>query len=305
MSDRLDKSNLEFGQRIATYHGISRPWLSLVTAAILSAIAWIAGLSGQFNSPLSRLLLVAAFCSTALVLVLLQRSRVARKVDLHQKGLLITDGSQSNFFAWNQMRELYQPPVYSWGSYVRGWLPFSKLEPAEPISWTYRIVCRNGQIIRLHHYEGIRGLGRRIEDELFKRLMPLIKDSYDAGYMVRFGRRLVMGSEGIQSGARYLGWNQVADISIDEKSEVKIAELNQNVSWIRIPIRQVANLKILITLLDTIPRSVKKEPRHQAPQFDEFGVMIDTEPQFDSNHNLGNLIDAGSQGEETLSLIHI
>ncbi|MDG2382675.1 MAG: hypothetical protein P8N76_13480 [Pirellulaceae bacterium] len=294
MSDRLDKSNLEFGQRIATYHGIRRTRLGPLMAAIVSAFAWVAGLSGQFSNPLSRLLLVVGFCSSALALVLLQRNRIPRKVDLHQQGLLITTGGHSNFFVWNQMRELYQAPVYGWH-----WLPFSKLTSAEPTHWTYRIVSRNGHRLRLDRYEGIRGLGRRIEDELSKRLLPLIKDSYDAGYMVRFGRRLVISSEGIQIGVRHLSWHQVADISIDEKNYVKIAELNRNIGWIRIPVGQVANLKVLVTLIDTICRSQTNGHRKRAPQFDEFGVEINPKPRIDGDQNLGNLIDAGYHGDET------
>lgn len=79
MSDRLDKSRIQLGQRIATYRGVRQSPLWLVWPALASAGAWSLGLAGWFSEPVNRVLLVIGFCTLAFTLIAIQRFRTRRK----------------------------------------------------------------------------------------------------------------------------------------------------------------------------------------------------------------------------------
>jgi hypothetical protein len=216
-------------------------------------------------------------------------------VDLYQKGLHWTHGRRQAVVLWDEIRELYQTPVYRRLSLLS--------RDSAPHDWSYRLVCRDGRKLHLGRYDGIRGLGRRMQRETSRRMMPLVVDSFQAGYIVRFGRRLAVSDEGVHLGIKCLSWHAIADITVDEADFVRVARAGHAVRWVRIPVSQVANAHVLAELLDMIRDSTARVFNLDRVDGADGGSYRLAETRFDLTHELGDLVAQGFDVEDIREVI--
>lgn len=290
MSEREQKSKQDLGQRLATYQGLAHSPVWAMSLLTVSFLVFFCGFGPWVPEGIDRALQVLGFVGFAASIFLVVSLRASRKVELHQRGIVLCRGRQQKSISWEQIREIYGSPIY------RRHLPWSN--PAEPIRWSYRLVCRDGKRVRLAHFEGLRGLGHRIETELTKRLMPLVKDSFQAGYVIRFGRKLGVSDQGIHLGITCIPWHQIADVAVDEIDYVRIAKADNRVTWIRVPSWQVSNLQLLAKLLDSIRENMANVLDEGRLKHDEFGVIVNSDLRVDPGHDVNDLLAQGYDLEE-------
>ena len=295
MSDRRTNFEILLGRRIASYHPVDPSPVTLLAVAAVSIFALIVGLAGWMADWPSRWLLVGGLAGCVFSALTLIRRRTIRRVDLYQKGIHWTKGRRSIAVLWDDVRELYQIPIYP---------PLAFLSrDSAPCGWSYRLVCRDGRKLHLAGYDGIHGLGRRMQRETSRRIMPLVLESFQAGYVVRFGRRVAVSDEGVHLGFKCLPWHDVADITVDEADYVRVARTGHTVRWVRIPVSQVANAHVLAELLDIIRDTTARafDRRLDEEQSDTYPLL---ERRFDLGHDLGDLAAQGYDVEDIREVIN-
>ena len=290
MSDRQTNTEIRLGQRIASYHPIDPSPLATLILGGVSLVIFMLGVSGWLSDWPSRWLLVGGLAGLVFTILSLFRRHVVRRIDLHQQGILWRKGGRRAVVLWDEICELYQIPVYR------------RLPPAtrnsSPTAWSYRVVCRDGRRLHLAGYEGLRGLGRHMQRETLQRIMPKVIESFQAGYIVRFGRRVAVSDEGLHLGFKCLSWHAIADIIVDEDDAIRVARAGHGVRWVRIPVSQVANVHILARLLDMIRDMTARMFDRDGPLLDDSGPYLQSETRFDFGHELSDLVSQGYDLED-------
>ena len=133
--------------------------------------------------------------------------------------------------------------------------------------------------------------------------MPRVVQSFESGYVVRFGRRIAVSDEGVHLGFKYVSWHEVADITVDEADYVRVARAGQAVRWIRIPVSQVANAHVLAELLDLIRDKKARAFESDEPLADDADPYKIAERRFDVGHDVGDLVSQGYDVEDIREVI--
>ena len=295
MSDRRTNSEILLGRRIASYHPVDPSPAMLLALGGVSICSLLLGITGWLSDWPSRWLLVAGLVGLLFSAMALRRRRTERRIDLYQRGICLTKGRRHAIVLWDDVRELYQIPIYR---------PLAFLSrDSAPCGWSYRLFCRDGRKLHLSGYDGIHGLGRRMQRETSRRMMPLAIDSFQAGYVVRFGRRVAISDEGVHLGFKCHSWHEVADITVDEADYVRVARAGHAVRWVRIPVSQVANAHVLAKLLDMIRDTTARSFELNRTLEEETESYPMPERRFDLGHDLGELASQGYDVEDIREVI--
>jgi len=179
------------------------------------------------------------------------------QLQLYQNGMAVRKTYGTQLIYWNQVYEIYQ-------HYHRVNPLFSR--ESSPYCWSYRLVQRNGHIVRLRGFESIRGLGMRIQHEIAARQLPVALETYRTGYAVRMGRHLTISRDGIRVRNVTVSWDEIEQITIDEADDFQLTRIGETGIFASIPCAQIPNLFIL----DGILRGTYQEPEvdsdHQTPE---------------------------------------
>jgi len=272
------------GKRLGTYRGV-RParWLRAFVGSTFLGV-WC-GLSVGLLSGLG--LWTALVVGVTAVLWTNFRVTWPRLLELHQNGLEYFSWVRRRRVYWHQVCEVYRYPLHP--------LLFATL--ASPSPWAYRLVCRDGSQLLLHHFEGLTDLGERIEDQLARRQLPMAMSAYSTGYTLRFGRHLALNTEGIHVRRRFIAWHEIAEISLGLDDEFLVSFRQKSERPLRIPCRRIANLKVLDGILQSIRTGEAEDLRetdiaHRRSDFAE------------SQAARGPLQDDGDpQGEEAIEFL--
>jgi hypothetical protein len=164
-----------------------------------------------------------------------------RRLDLYQHGIDYCVAGRHRHVLWHQIAEIYQLPLQLPHGQERSHTGSS--------SWMYRLVCRDGRVLRLYNLEGIRSLALRIQKQVARRQVPLALDAFRTGYAVRFGRWLAVSLDGIHVGRRFVPWHDISEITLDESRDFEVMRLGNGAPALRIPTARVANLFVLDEVL--------------------------------------------------------
>ena len=145
------------------------------------------------------------------------------QMDLYADGFVFTDWLKSLAFRWDDVTEVYASPVYR--NTTRGY------RSNRIVSWIYTVHRDDGKKVRISGLEGVGGLGRIIQSEVSKRVLPQAVDAYQAGSDVQFGPRLGLSQQGICVGAEVLPWADVARIRLDQDNAVTILQRGKRMPW--------------------------------------------------------------------------
>ncbi len=248
MSDRKTHRSALLGKRVASYRSLPpAPWLVGTWILLLALLTWELAADRLADRPRAAIALVTAVASLGLA-CWLQRPRV---LELYQHGFTLRVGDRERHVLWHQVYEIYQTPH---DALAVAW-------PAEPTSrgWLYCVVRRDGRQLRIHSFEAIRDLGMRMQLQVARRQLPIALDAFQAGHPVRFGRQFTISREGIRVRRRFIPWRQIAEISIDEASEICVIPIGSRPIGIRIASSRVPNLRVLDEILRVTQRALADE----------------------------------------------
>lgn len=177
----------------------------------------------------------------AVVLFVLYYHHKNRQADLYAYGFVFTDWLRGLTFRWDDVTEVYASPIYR--NTARGYR--SNLI----VNWIYTVHRNDGKKVKITGLEGMSGLGKIIQAEVSKQMLPQIVDAYQAGDNVPFGPRLCLSQHGVRVGNKLLPWDQVAGVKLDQYNAVTILQKGKRVPWKRISSDKVANSFLLESLI--------------------------------------------------------
>ena len=227
------------GKRLGTYRGTHPAcWLRVFAGSTFLGVWYGLSVGLLTGLALGTALLVG------MIAVLWTNFRMTwpRMLELHQNGLEYTSWVRRRRIYWHQVCEVYRYPLH----------PLLFFTGASQSPWAYRLVCRDGSQLLLHHFEGLGDLGERIEDQLSRRQLPMALSAYNTGYTLRFGRHLALNTEGIHVRRRFVAWHEIAEISLGMDDEFQITFRPKGERPLRISCRRIANLKVLDGVLQSI-----------------------------------------------------
>ena len=184
----------------------------------------------------------------AVILFVLYYHHKHRQVDVYADGFVFTDWLKSLAFRWDDVTEVYASPVYR--NTARGY------RSDRIASWIYVVHRNDGKKVRITGLEGVGGLGKIIQSEVSKRMLPQVVDAYQAGSDVRFGPQLSLSQQGICVGGKLLPWANVGRVKLDQYNAVIILQKGKRMPWKRISSDKVANSLLLETTLNKIANSL-------------------------------------------------
>ncbi len=184
----------------------------------------------------------------AVILCVLYYHHKSRQVDVYAEGFVFTDWFRSLAFRWDDVTEVYASPIYR--NTTRGY------RSNRIASWLYVVHRNDGKKVRITGMTSVKALGKTIQSEVSRRLLPQVVDAYQAGDDVRFGPRLGLSQQGVRVGAKSLPWSQVARMKLDQDNVVTILQKGKRMPWKRISSAKVANPLMLETMLNKIANSL-------------------------------------------------
>ncbi len=209
---------------------------------LLSAVGLLLVGYGQRSSP-DRLLLsggslLLVAVGAGLLLTIVGRLNVSATV--YEYGFVLTDHLRRQVpCRWDEVTEVYETITYR------------DHRMRYPRYWRYTVLRQDGQPIRLDDaIKHNRKLGRLIQQEVHRRLMPQLIEAYQAGGTVTFGPQIGLNPQGIVSGGELLRWEQVAEIRYSRQGDVQISLGAQHRRWRRVPHSNIANYDTFKAMVD-------------------------------------------------------
>ena len=238
------------GAPVAEYRGdVARPLLQAAGSfvgglvAIAAAIGiFIAGFIGTLNI----ILIVFGVLLIVLAVALAAQAvgSLGKSATVHQNGLTLKRGSQTDVIPWDDITQYLSYPVQPRATGISRRYTSS----AKPVT-RYMIVRRSGQRVILLGYQRLSELAATIERETGARFYPWLVNVYRSGQPIPFGP-FIIGQQGIAQGQALLPWNQVAGERI-LNGLLMIDRQGMPVSM-SAPLAQLPNLRAHLALIDAI-----------------------------------------------------
>ena len=155
-------------------------------------------------------------------------------------GLLRIKGDQAEAIHWDQVAGVQQMFVQSRSNYFLR---------------AYLLLRRDGSVLAIERsYQDFKELGKAIEEEVTRRLLPEALATYNTGGLVSFGA-IQVSLQGIsvqkQNGPKTLAWNEFNGYKVYD-GRVKIKKRDARLVWETLLIPQVPNLCVLLALTQYI-----------------------------------------------------
>jgi hypothetical protein len=101
-------------------------------------------------------------------------------------------------------------------------------------------------------FSHLRELGKTIEQEAARYLLPQAIASYNAGHPIMFGKMSVSFS-GVSDGRKMLSWSELKSIKVDENNgAIAIRKQGKWLNWSNISLSETPNVLIFETLVNSI-----------------------------------------------------
>lgn len=214
--------------------------LTLLIALGLAAMLLFADSSGKTSDTVAVYVILGlclAFAAFFAVILLYEKDV---RVQVFENGLTFTRGAKLQAFLWDEI-ELFWTKIVD--NYVNG----VRMRTSE-----YTLQKANGEKLRLlHSIENVEQIGRRIDEEVFRRIFPRDLQTIKNGAAVPFGKFAVTPA-GIQKDKDFIRW---ADVKAVQTKEGKIRVENQNgKNWASVLYSNIPNALIFLALAEEMKR---------------------------------------------------
>ena len=214
--------------------------MTLLIALGIIALLLFAAPSGKTSDTVAVYVMLglSLLFGAACVLVLLRQKDVG--VQVFENGLTYTCGAKSQTFRWDEINLFWTKLV---DNYVNG----VRVRTAE-----YTLQKVDGEKLRLFHsIENVEQIGRRIDEEVFRRIYPRDLQTIKNGAAVPFGK-FALTPEGIQKDKDFICW---ADVKAVQTKDGKIRIEKQNgKNWTSVLYSNVPNALIFLRLAEQLKR---------------------------------------------------
>ncbi len=182
------------------------------------------------------------------------RAQMRARVEVYDKGFVAADwlGRRSSF-RWEEVTAVYEFIGY----YQRSW---------RPIQWVYTVHTKDGQRVKLDMaYEKVNNLGRVVQKETGKLLLPAAQATLRSGGTVAFGEQISLGAHGLVSGGETLTWEEMEKIRFTQTADLSIHRKGQHVPWKLVMHGRIANFPVFQILLHEVVKGTPAEAALEDP----------------------------------------
>jgi hypothetical protein len=169
------------------------------------------------------------------------RGQLKMSAEVYADGFVFTNWrGRSDVFRWDEIVEVYE--------FVN-----KHREAGGRVTRTYTVCRTGGQRARLNTaIQDVERLGRVIQTETRRRLLPRAIAAYRAGETVAFGPKIGLNRRGLISGHRTLPWSQVSEIRFSRAGDVWIGQEERRAAWQFVLHARVANYSVLRTMVKRV-----------------------------------------------------
>jgi hypothetical protein len=228
-------------------------WLDLAFVPIFPLLTVMVAALALETSPRQRaealtVVWITAAVSLAIAALLIWRSWRSRglRAALHAEGFIYRDRTGPRAFAWSDIESVRHRHV----RYYRNGQHFASRH-------VYTIEPRTGPrfVLDTQILTDVERLGDDIVRGSTARILPASIQALERGDRVSFGP-LAMDMDGLHTTRRSIPWSAVSAIEIED-GELRVVQLGKWLAWCRFEVAELANLCVLMPLLDQ--RSVPPE----------------------------------------------
>jgi hypothetical protein len=216
------------------------PLVFLTGAAFLgfpvAILIW--GHKGGAVAHLWKLILLGCVMVPGSVMLAVRAFRHRRmRVLVYPEGLVRMDGDRASAFFWEEidsvLRKTYS--ANAWERFAHG-------------SLVYTVRLKNGKETSFEdHVAGLQDLGRVIERETLKHLLPRLQAAFDEQRLLDF-KKLSVDTAAITVAKATLAWSDVETLHIGA-SAITIKKKGKWGTWSTVPTAEIPNLHVLAELL--------------------------------------------------------
>ena len=163
-----------------------------------------------------------------------------KKVLLSRKGFAVVQRGQRTVYHWKDVIAQYQSITehYYNGAYMR-------------TTHVYTHECIGGErVVFNDSLKNVKKLGDAIAEEITARELPVVRQQYDAGELVSFGK-LGLSRKGLSYGTYFLPWREVRGVRIHE-GQISVSKKGKWLNWCTIGAASIPNLFVFLALVDEI-----------------------------------------------------
>jgi hypothetical protein len=215
-----------------------------LTLTVLGVLACLETGRTSVGEAILGLVLCMGFGAAAVALSIYLLVRMARdrgkKVLLSRKGFAVVQRGRRTVYHWKDILAQYQSITehYYNGAYTH-------------TSHVYTLECVGGErVIFNDSLKNVKKLGEAVAEEITQRELPLIREQYDAGDLVPFGK-LGVSRKGLTYGQAFLPWREVSGVRIHE-GYVSVGKKGKWLNWCSIGAASIPNLFVFLALVDEI-----------------------------------------------------
>jgi hypothetical protein len=115
----------------------------------------------------------------------------------------------------------------------------------------YTIQTKDGQQYKFNDtYKNVEALGNLIQDEVARRIFPVVAQAYNAGQTVNFGQ-LNISKAGINNGKETIAWDEVKDVKL-QSGIVTIKKEGKWLNWKNVTVAQTPNIFVFLGMVNQI-----------------------------------------------------
>jgi hypothetical protein len=160
-------------------------------------------------------------------------------ITLYEGGFEYSTISENRIVRWNEVVTVYQ------------WI--LQRGPNGPVTQTrYTLFLQDKKKLVLdnEHFKDVLGLGKTIQHEVTRRLMPQYVQTLNSGGTAQFGK-LSISNQAISNGKESIPWSQVKKVQV-RNGMIAIWKEDKWLTWSSIQASDVPNLFVLLSLVDQI-----------------------------------------------------
>jgi hypothetical protein len=156
------------------------------------------------------------------------------------EGLAETKQEQTSLIRWDDIS-------YSWQSVTKHY----RTGIYTGTTHLYTIQTKDGQQYKFNDtYKNVEALGNLIQDEVARRIFPVVAQAYNAGQTVNFGQ-LNISKAGINNGKETIAWDEVKDVKL-QSGIVTIKKEGKWLNWKNVTVAQTPNIFVFLGMVNQI-----------------------------------------------------
>jgi hypothetical protein len=217
----------------------------LGTAFIIVGVAAIVNIFPSFGKEFYALIIGIGFLGFGITQVRGASRNQGAQVYVGTDGLMRVKGNQAESIRWDQIAAVQKA--------------FTKMQNNYFLKAFILLRSDRSALTLEKSFKDFNELGKTIEEEVTRRMLPGAVAAYNAGSPVNFGA-IMVSYQGIsvQNGQKTLGWNEFKTIKVYD-GRVTIKKQGAMLDWEKLLIPQVPNLCVLVALIDYITRGQKPQ----------------------------------------------